>query len=232
MEREEAFILKTEAFYMIKFEKVYGTVIIKKDRLIFEPIDPNDQSVMASGNQNGIISNQHLVENEHQIKIGDYGGQIDFMDVIEVNKMSLANEQAIVSENNFVREAYKYNYFLQIVLTAVNGVTLKRNLNKSAGGAEGDQGTAAILSGPDSAIVQRNDIPIANVYFKVSHFYKQKQDNAGHPEETLLINKYQEQVVDRLTQDLKAQIETCKKSKVSDESNSYVPYYDSIIDKN
>lgn len=35
MESEEAYILKTEAFYMIKFEKVYGTVIIKKDRLIF-----------------------------------------------------------------------------------------------------------------------------------------------------------------------------------------------------
>lgn len=59
-----------------------------------------------------MTSNRHLIENDHQIKISDYGGQIDFMDVIEVNKMSLANEQAIVSENNFVREAYKYNFFL------------------------------------------------------------------------------------------------------------------------
>ena len=49
------------------------------------------------------------------------------MDVIEVNKMNLANEKAIVSDNNFIREAYKYNYFLQVVLTAVNGVTLKKN---------------------------------------------------------------------------------------------------------
>jgi len=48
------------------------------------------------------------------------------MDVIEVNKMSLVNEKAIVSENNFVKEAYKYNYFLQVVLTAVNGVTLRK----------------------------------------------------------------------------------------------------------
>lgn len=37
MESENAFILKIEAFYMIKFEKVFGTAIIKKDRLIFEP---------------------------------------------------------------------------------------------------------------------------------------------------------------------------------------------------
>ena len=49
------------------------------------------------------------------------------MDIIEVNKMNLVNEKAIVSDNNFVKDAYKFNYFLQIVLTAVNGVTLKRN---------------------------------------------------------------------------------------------------------
>ena len=39
--------------------------------------------------------------------------------------MNLVNEKAIVSENAFIREAYKYNLFLQVVLTAVNGVTLE-----------------------------------------------------------------------------------------------------------
>ena len=48
------------------------------------------------------------------------------MDVIEVNKMNLVNEKAIVSENAFIREAYKFDLFLQIVLTAVNGVTLMK----------------------------------------------------------------------------------------------------------
>ena len=123
-----------------------------------------------------------MIENEHQIKISDYGGQIDFMDVIEVNKMNLANEKAIVSDNNFIREAYKYNYFLQIVLTAVNGVTLKKN---SSAGFD-SQGSGAILSGPDSTIVQRNDIPIANIYFKISHF--DKSDTNSYGEEILLTN--------------------------------------------
>lgn len=122
-----------------------------------------------------------MIQNEHQIKISDYGGQIDFMDVIEINKMNLANEKAIVSDNNFIREAYKYNYFLQIVLTAVNGVTLKRNTS-----GFDSQGSGAILSGPDSSIVQRNDIPIANIYFKISHF--DKSDSYSHGEETLLTN--------------------------------------------
>ena len=179
MESEEAYILKMEAFYMIKFEKVFGTAIVKKDRLIFEPQDPSDKNLIASGKK---LYNQHLIENEHQIKISDYGGQIDFMDVIEVNKMNLANEKAIVSDNNFIREAYKYNYFLQIVLTAVNGVTLKRN---SAKGQDG-QSSGAVLSGPDSAIVQRNDIPIANIYFKISHY--DKSDSNSYGEETLLTN--------------------------------------------
>ena len=106
------------------------------------------------------------------------------MDVIEVNKMNLVNEKAIVSENNFIRDAYKFNYFLQIVLTAVNGVTLKRQTHH--GGASNST-SGAILSGPNSAIVQRNDVPIANIYLKFSHYDKQDVN-----EETLLTNKYQE----------------------------------------
>ena len=38
--------------------------------------------------------------------------------------MNLVNEKAITSDNAFIREAYKFNLFLQIVLTSVNGVTL------------------------------------------------------------------------------------------------------------
>ena len=71
IESEQAYILKTEAFYMIKFEKVFGTAIIKKDRLVFEPQDPNDKNLIASGRK---IYNEHLLENEHQITISDYGG--------------------------------------------------------------------------------------------------------------------------------------------------------------
>ena len=50
-------------------------------------------------------------------------------------------------------------------------------------------------------------------------------------EETLLTNKYQEQVIDKLCEELKSNIEICKKNKKSDEYNTYVPYYDSIIEK-
>ena len=146
------------------------------------------------------------------------------MDIIEVNKMNLVNEKAIVSDNNFVKDAYKFNYFLQIVLTAVNGVTLKRN--SGLAGASNSQ-IGAVLTGPDSSIATRNDVPIANIYFKISHYDKSEQNT----EETLLTNQYQEKIVDKLADELKTNIEMCKKNKVTDESNTYVPYYDSIIDK-
>ena len=38
--------------------------------------------------------------------------------------MSLVNEKAVVNEDKYVRETYRNDFFLQIVLTAVNGVTL------------------------------------------------------------------------------------------------------------
>ena len=46
--------------------------------------------------------------------------------------------------------------------------------------------SGAVLSGPDSSIVQRNDMPIANIYFKISHYDKSDSNNYG--EETLLTN--------------------------------------------
>ena len=96
-------------------------------------------------------------------------------------------------------------------------------------GQVSDQSSGAILEGPDSAIVMRNDVPIANIYLSLSHYDKGESNNYG--EETLLTNQYQEQVTDKLCEELKANIEICKKNKQSDESNTYVPYYDSIIDK-
>jgi hypothetical protein len=104
----------------------------------------------------------HLVKKEvggtPKEQIEEYAGVIDYLDIIEVNKMNLVNEKAILSSKSFIRECYKFNLFLQIVLTTVNGVTLKATQNKS-GATLGD----------NSAILQRNEIPIANIYFKFCH---------------------------------------------------------------
>ena len=37
MESKDDYYLKTECFYLIKFEEVFGTLILKKDSMVFEP---------------------------------------------------------------------------------------------------------------------------------------------------------------------------------------------------
>lgn len=87
--------------------------------------------------------NKHLVNDESNPEkdLKQYEAVIDYLDVIEVNKMNLVNEKAVMSENPFIRDAYKFEIFVQMVLTAVNGVTLKRhesNNHEAASLSEGN----------------------------------------------------------------------------------------------
>ena len=105
------------------------------------------------------------------------------MDIAEVNKMNLVNEKAIVSDNAFICDAYKFNLFIQIILTAVNGVTycqLSNNQQKD------DQG-AIIDEQQNNALIKRNEMPIANIYIKFCHKDKEDGENLS---ERVLTNKY------------------------------------------
>lgn len=62
--------------------------------------------------------------------------------------MRLVNEYAVSMQNNFLRNAYKYDYFIQVDLAAVNGMTLKTDIEGSPS--------------------KRNRVAIANIFFKVS----------------------------------------------------------------
>jgi hypothetical protein len=95
--QQSDFFIKTPCFYLIKFDHIFGTLIVKNDSIVFEPCKDVDQ-------------NQHLVAGE--VKISDYGSTIDFLDIAEVNKLPLINEKAVISENAFIAEAYKFDWFL------------------------------------------------------------------------------------------------------------------------
>jgi len=58
--------------------------------------------------------------------------------------MKLLNEKALLSENAYIKKAFKYDYIIQINLTTVNGLSLPTENNQS------------------------NKLPIANVFLKVS----------------------------------------------------------------
>ena len=76
IEGEDDFYMKTACHYMIKFDPAFGTLIIKKDRLVFEPSTVPEQNahLFAAGKDNSL-------------KIDQYRGSVDFLDIIEVNKM-------------------------------------------------------------------------------------------------------------------------------------------------
>ena len=75
---------------------------LKKDRLEFVPSKDLEKNESLINHEQGDVDAQ----------LDEYAGVIDYLDIIEVNKMNLVNEKAIVSENSFIREAYKFNLFL------------------------------------------------------------------------------------------------------------------------
>lgn len=85
---DQDYIFKTECYYLIKFETVYGTLVVKKDCLIFEPSEDPEHNA-------GIRENT-------EVKIADYGSVIDYFDICEISKLPLVNEKAVLSENSFI----------------------------------------------------------------------------------------------------------------------------------
>jgi hypothetical protein len=48
MESKDDYFLKTECYYLIQFEQVFGTLFLKKDRLVFVPsrdLDKNESLI-------------------------------------------------------------------------------------------------------------------------------------------------------------------------------------------
>lgn len=78
-------------------------------------------------------------------------------------------------------------------MTTVNGVTLKKS-EKQDGSAEG----AEIDEDNQSAIKKRNEVPIANIYFKFSHKDLSQKHLIQDEESAVLTNKYQEIIIDEL----------------------------------
>mmetsp|Transcript_19199 Transcript_19199/g.13889 ORF Transcript_19199/g.13889 Transcript_19199/m.13889 type:complete len:144 (-) Transcript_19199:585-1016(-) len=113
--------------------------------------------------------------------------------------LKLMNESAVTVENNFIKEAYKFDYFIQIDLSAVNGLTLRPSqtdgLRKKS----------------------RTNKAIANIFFRFSH---------RDTDAMILTNKNQVKIVERLAEML---AEKVKQAEFTEESQTFVPYYDSIL---
>lgn len=118
----------------------------------------------------------------------DYKCHIQYLDIQESIVMTLVNEEACMSPNTFIQQNYKNDIFLQILLSSVNGITLKQQ-GKSTEGAIIDENN-------ENEIIKRNDVPIANVFFKFCHMDVPCAMTGFQPSK--ITNHYQKIVVQEL----------------------------------
>ena len=88
---------------------------------------------------------------------------MDYLDLSEANELKFVNETAITHTNAFIRDTYKFNFYLQIVLSTVNGLSIIKAAKDS------DKDKCAVLDEQTGAIIKRSEIPIANIFFQLVH---------------------------------------------------------------
>lgn len=54
---------------------------------------------------------------------------IDYTDICGADILKLINEAAVMVENAYIKKAYKYDYFIQVDLSAINGLALRSLLD-------------------------------------------------------------------------------------------------------
>lgn len=54
-----------------------------------------------------------------------YQCYFDYNDILNIEIIKLINEEALLSQNEYIKNAYKHDFLLQINLKTVNGLTLK-----------------------------------------------------------------------------------------------------------
>ena len=131
---------------------------------------------------------------------------IDYLDIVSVSILKIPNEEAADHPEKFVRSNYKFNYLLQIEVSAINGLSAVENyievgendhkplieVNKDSG----DQNeTGATVFGEEHRIHKRSNMSLANIFFKLQH---EDTSLMRH----LLVNREQEQVVDLVVEKL------------------------------
>lgn len=58
--------------------------------------------------------------------MNDFNAIIDFRDIADTDVIKLMNEEALNQDNEFIKDAYMYDYLIQINLTTINGTTVKK----------------------------------------------------------------------------------------------------------
>lgn len=94
--------MKTEGSYVTKAAQVQGSLIFTKDFVQFIPLATK--------------VNQHVRNTIYIYKqVGDlkhFNAMVDYQDIQEAEVIRIINENAIMNENDQIKEAYMYDYLI------------------------------------------------------------------------------------------------------------------------
>ncbi|CDW85582.1 oxidation resistance protein [Stylonychia lemnae] len=206
---------QTDAYYCTKNGKVKGIMTLTEHLVMFNPIK--------------------CAENEQFTKdLQQYQAIIDLQDIVSAQQIRNENESCKFIEDPEIKKNYKYDYYIQLNLSTVNGNSLKQLISR--GGQNGKKGLANEENkdndGFGSVMDENNHLlkcfhlksikSIASVYFRFSH-----RDLKGKA----LSNKTQKTIVEEIYDKMLAYIDYQKSCK-REVSSTYVKFYDQNVDSN
>ena len=158
---------------------------------------------------------------------------IDYLDIVSVSILKIPNEEAADHPEKFVRANYKFNYPLQIEVSAINGLSAVEKIHEvdkktgkpkieSTSPSTDQAESGAEVFGDDHKIHKRSNMSLANIFFKLQH---EETSMMRH----LLVNREQEQVVDLVVEKLQQYVQNAPSS---DTSMTFIPFYDTILPDN
>ena len=192
-------------FYQTRMDMIKGNLVMNDKFLTFEA---------------------YSKKNVDESTTSQYNLMIDYMDIVLISIIKIPNEEAASHSEKFVRTNYKFNFLVQIEVSAINGLSAVShsidqqyppdNLDEMIA-SEDESG--AIVSHTDHSILKRSNMSLANIYFKLQH-----EDMSVM--RSLLVNREQEQVVDLVIEKLQ---QVVRDAPQSDSSLTYIPFYDTIL---
>ena len=167
--------LMTEASYITRFDEVKGKLTFTESCLEFK------------------VNRDAKCTQPHEM----YDVMIDYLDIESVCRLQIPNEEAVFNQDDLFVKNYMFNYMVQIEVSTINGLTVGVPKSDATGWNIKDVG-AEIEMG-EKSIIQRSNVSLANMFFKMQHEEKTVKKH-------ILINKEEEKVVDYIIDKLESLI--------------------------
>ena len=101
---------------------------------------------------------------------------MDYLDIVSVSILKIPNEEAADHPEKFVRQNYRFNFLVQIEVSAINGLSaVEKDVEQmpkhfdASGANNTEQESGAVVLTEDRGILRRSNMSLANIFFKLQH---------------------------------------------------------------